>query len=179
MADLIRGKRSPVQFATATLATLATVPPDRGLSVAPVATVAVAKPIAPEVASPAIDVYAVVAAACLDVAGLSADQYLALLSADDITGIQDGETGLAVLRAYAPHFAEGLRSGRLTVPEPARPVHVRCGQCAHFVRDPVNPLGGIGTCAISGEGAAGFVMYPNRQRVCGDFVPIETSRHNA
>ena len=56
------------------------------------------------------------------------------------------------------------------------PVHVRCGQCTHFIRDPVNPPGGIGTCAVAGEGAAGFVMYPHKPRVCGDFAATETPR---
>ena len=90
----------------------------------------------------AIDVKALLAEACRGIAGLTAGQYLALLSADDIEGIQCGETGLAVLKAYAPLFAEGLASGRLKVPEPAEPA--RCGECAHFVRDGINPPGGNG-----------------------------------
>ena len=123
---------------------------------------------------PAIDVKALLVEACRGVAGVTPDQYLALLSADDIAGIQCGETGLEILRAYAPHFAEGLVSGRLAVPEPIGPVHVRCGQCTHFVRDPVNPPAGIGTCAVAGEGAADFVLYPCKPRVCGDFAAAET-----
>ena len=121
MADLIRGKRAPVQFATATLATGATVPPIRVLSVATVATVAVAKPIATETERPAFDVRALLTEACRGVAGVTPDQYLALLSADDIAGIRDGETDVEVLKAYAPHFAEGLASGRLVIHATPRP----------------------------------------------------------
>ena len=66
---------------------------------------------------PAINVLAMLVEACRGIAGLTADQYLALLSNDDI----EGETGVEILRAYAPHFAEGLASGRLVILATPRP----------------------------------------------------------
>ena len=136
LSSLIRGKRAPAQFATATPATVATLKARMGGTVAEVATVTVAKPGAPEVASPMINVCALLAEACRDVSGLTAGQYRALLSVDDIEGILAGETGLEVLKAYAPLFAEGLRSGRLKVPEPIVPL---LGECAHPAVGTVTP----------------------------------------
>ena len=96
LKSLIRGNRAPA-FAIATIA----IPAIHG-----------------EVARPEMDVLALLAEAGMDMPGLTAGQYLALLSPDDIEGIQAGETGLATLKVYAPCFAEGMASGRLTVPEP-------------------------------------------------------------
>ena len=173
LLSLIRGNGSPA-VATAIPAIPAIPGAETQGIVARIATVAVAKRPTSNVVTPSIDVLALLAEACRGVAGLSADQYFALLSADDIAGIRGGETGVDALKAYAPQFAEGLRSGRLVVPEPPGPAHVRCGQCTHFVPDPINPPAGIGTCAVAGEGAAGFVLYPHKPRVCSNFAAAET-----
>lgn len=55
LRDLIRGKRVPVKFVTATVATIATPKPEEGQTVANVATVAVANATTPEPASPISD----------------------------------------------------------------------------------------------------------------------------
>ena len=45
---------------------------------------------------------------------------------------------------------------------------VACGGCRHFVRDPVNPVAGAGTCA---QGVEQERMYPAAQHACAAFQP--------
>ena len=101
--------------------------------------------------------------------GLSADEYLALLSADDIEGIKAGETTEETLRAYAPLFAEGIASSRLKVLALLEPKLVACGQCEHFIRDQINPPGGMGDCAVNGESSRKSLIHPFTQTHCKDF----------
>lgn len=54
---------------------------------------------------------------------------------------------------------------------------VRCGDCAHFRRDPVNPAGGLGSCGIGADGEPGAWGYrptfPFAPRRCGEFRGLE------
>ena len=46
---------------------------------------------------------------------------------------------------------------------------VACGDCRHFSPDPIG-CGGIGSCAIGGEGVGGRLpLYPGARRLCRDF----------
>ena len=49
------------------------------------------------------------------------------------------------------------------IPRPA----VQCGDCVHYLRDPLNPEAGIGGCAL-GDGRARWPMQAHR---CGDMRP--------
>jgi hypothetical protein len=49
------------------------------------------------------------------VAGISAAQFRALLSPEDIADIEAGDVHPKTLHAYAESFAEGFRSGRIAV----------------------------------------------------------------
>ena len=120
-----------------------------------------------------IDVRAVIAEACLGVSGLTPGGYYALLSADDIEGIREGDTTVEVLKAYAPLFAEGLSGGRLTVSTRPEPTLVRCENCRYFIPDLINPAGGIGNCAIKDEGTRGSLPYPFKRRYCKDFRAVD------
>ena len=121
------------------------------------------------VSLPAIDVHAVVTAASRGIPSLAADEYLALLSTDDIEGIKAGETTEETLRAYAPLFAEGIASGRLKIPKRDESALVRCGACQHFIRDQINPPGGMGDCAVNGESSRKSLIHPFTQTHCKDF----------
>lgn len=48
-------------------------------------------------------------------AGITGEVFRSLLSAEDIDDIAAGGTHPKTLRAYARSFAEGIRSGRITV----------------------------------------------------------------
>lgn len=55
---------------------------------------------------------------------------------------------------------------RQTIPRPK----VRCGECRNFIRDPINPAGGMGTCAAMHLPALNEPLYyPNAQRECDSF----------
>ncbi|MGH8584657.1 MAG: hypothetical protein ACREWE_00180 [Gammaproteobacteria bacterium] len=55
------------------------------------------------------------AAACEGVGGITPAQFRALLSPEDLDDIEGGDIGVETLKAYAASFAEGIRSGRITV----------------------------------------------------------------
>ena len=77
---------------------------------------------------------------------------------------------VSMLNAYARSFAS--HPWDLCRPSSSEhPKHecVRCGDCQHFVPDPINPPGGIGKCAITGDGSRGL-LYPFKYRECGDFT---------
>jgi hypothetical protein len=56
------------------------------------------------------------------------------------------------------------RRARKPIPRPL----VRCGDCQHYTRDPINPEGGSGTCSA---GHTYSNPYPHVTRRCGDWRP--------
>lgn len=56
-------------------------------------------------------------AACEGVDGITTAQFRSLLDPEDVVDIEDGGLHPRTLRGYAESFAEGMRSGRIEVPE--------------------------------------------------------------
>ena len=58
---------------------------------------------------------------------------------------------------------------RQTIPRP----QVHCGDCRHFLRDSINPDGGMGSCTgghVSRPNES--LPYPQAERRCGQFRPV-------
>lgn len=63
------------------------------------------------------------------------------------------------------------RAKGMPIPRPP----VTCGNCRHFIRDAVNPDGGLGSCNAGHQFLSNEAMpFPNAQRQCQQFKPINT-----
>ena len=96
--------------------------------------------------------------------------FRAQLDEEDIVGILEDDGPVLMLACFAMSFA----SRPWDLRHPSSSAHperesVRCGDCQHFVADSINPPGGIGNCAIAGEGSRGL-LYPFKYHECGDFT---------
>ncbi|MFH0342353.1 MAG: hypothetical protein ACHBNF_09540 [Chromatiales bacterium] len=123
------------------------------------------------------DLDALLATACQGVEGIDAAAFRALLSPVDVQDIEGGFIPMVTLRAYARSFAEGIRTGRITVlaaviPKVMLTSRVRCADCRHFERDTVGDGNGIGWCRVQGEGTGlgQPALWPRVDRACRDFT---------
>ena len=96
--------------------------------------------------------------------------FRAQLDDADIVGIFEDDGPVLMLACFAMSFA----SRPWDLRHPSSSAHperesVRCGDCQHFVADSINPPGGIGNCAIAGEGSRGL-LYPFKYHECGEFA---------
>ncbi len=123
-----------------------------------------------QVRKTALTLDALLTQACQGVEGIDAATFRTLLSPEDIEDIEGGHIPMVTLNAYAKSFAEGIRTGRITVlaaviPKAALTSRIRCVDCRHFELDTIGDGSGIGRCKIP-------ALWANAERERKDFSSI-------